>query len=132
MISPEELLRLLPDESDRVERTTSTTDTDKFAEAVTAFANDLPNHRQPGYLIVGARDDGTLNGLRVSDQLLQNLAALRSDGNIQPLPALNVAKFAFPEGDLAVVEVHPSDLPPVRYKGRIYIRVGTRRGIANE
>jgi len=31
-----------------------------------------------------------------------------------------------------VVEVQPSDLPPVRYKGRVYIRTGPRKGIANE
>jgi ATP-dependent DNA helicase RecG len=36
-------------EADRVERTASTNKTAKFSEAVTAFANDLPNHRLPGY-----------------------------------------------------------------------------------
>ena len=29
-------------------------------------------------------------------------------------------------------KVQPSELPPVRYKGRVYIRVGPRKGIANE
>jgi ATP-dependent DNA helicase RecG len=88
MIQENELLRLLAEgEADRIERTISTKDTDKFSEAVTAFANDLPNHRLPGYLVIGVNDDGTPSGLQVSDQLLQNLGALRSDGNIQPLPA---------------------------------------------
>lgn len=134
MISPDALRALLADlESDRVERTISTNNTDKFAEAVCAFANDFPAHRQPGYLILGADDKtGALSGLKVSDQLLQNLAALRSDGNIQPLPALGVSRFTFPEGDVAVVEVTPSDLPPVRYKGRVWIRDGPRKAIANE
>ena len=45
-------------ESDRVERTVSINNTDKFGQAICAFANDFPNHRQPGYLIVGASDDG--------------------------------------------------------------------------
>ncbi|MCC6365105.1 MAG: putative DNA binding domain-containing protein [Bryobacterales bacterium] len=133
MLTEDELRRLLVDlESDRAERTTSTKDTDKFSKAVTAFCNDLANRRQPGYLIIGAKDDGAVCGLKVTDELLQNLAALRSDGNIQPLPAIRVAKFEFPGGDLAVVEVLPSDLPPVRYKGQVWIRVGPRRGIANE
>lgn len=35
-------------------------------------------------------------------------------------------------GDVAVVEVFPSDLPPVRYKGRVYIRVGPRKVVASE
>jgi ATP-dependent DNA helicase RecG len=59
-------------------------------------------------------------------KLLQNLAALRSNGNIQPLPAIAVAKFEFPDGDVAVVEVRPSDLPPVRYKGRVYVHLRRR------
>ena len=133
MLSPEELQTLLVDlESDRIERTASTTNTDKFAEAVCAFANDLPNHRQPGYLVVGVDDAGQPSGLVVTDQLLQNLAALRSQGNILPLPAITVAKLALPGGEVAVVEVQPSDLPPVRYKGQVRIRVGPSRGIASE
>lgn len=34
--------------------------------------------------------------------------------------------------DVAVVEVQPADMPPVRYKGRVHIRVGPRRGFASE
>jgi ATP-dependent DNA helicase RecG len=43
-----------------------------------------------------------------------------------------VQKVVLDDGELAVVEVQPSDLPPIRYKGRVYIRTGPRRGIANE
>ena len=51
MISKKELQRLLNDlESDRVERTISTDKMDKFGEAICSFANDLPDHQQPGYL----------------------------------------------------------------------------------
>jgi len=129
------IAQLLADmESDRVERTISVTDTDKFAEAVCAFANDLPANRLPGYLIIGAHDrTGQPSGLNVTDQLLQQLGGLRSDGNIQPLPMIVVQKVTLPSGDeVAVVEVQPSDLPPVRYKGRIWVRVGPRRAVASE
>ena len=34
-------------ESDRVEFTVSTTNTDKFGEAICAFANDFPDRRRP-------------------------------------------------------------------------------------
>ncbi|MDP2752489.1 MAG: ATP-binding protein, partial [Rhodocyclaceae bacterium] len=133
MLTIETLQALLGElESDRIERTTATRDTDKFAQAVCAFANDLPNHRQPGYLVIGVNDKGSPVGLDVTDQLLQNMGALRSDGNIQPLPVLVVVKMALPEGDLVIVEVQPSDLPPVRYKGQVWIRVGPRKAIANE
>jgi ATP-dependent DNA helicase RecG len=133
VLTQEELQTLLADlESDRVERTVSTNDTDKFGRAVCAFANDMPNHRKPGVLILGARDDGTVAGIDVTDKLLQNLAALRSDGNILPLPVIRVYKATLGGGDVAVVEVEPSDLPPVRYRGRVCIRVGPRRAHASE
>lgn len=133
MLTSAQLQALLANlESDRVERTTSTNNTDKFAQAVCAFANDLPNSQQPGYLIIGVDDKGRPGGLKVSDQLLQNLGALRSDGNILPLPMLNVTKMSLQDSEVAVVEVHPSDLPPVRYKGQVWIRVGPRKAIASE
>jgi len=133
MITDQVLQALMADiESDRIERTVSTNDTDKFAEAICAFSNDFPNHRQSGYLLLGVDNNGHPNGLRVTDQLLQNLAAIRSDGNVQPLPAMTVQKYTLPQGDIAVIEVLPSDLPPVRYKGRVWIRVGPRRAVASE
>jgi len=133
MITQAELMTMLSDlESFRVERTTSTNNTDKFSQAVCAFANDFSGSGEPGYLIVGVDDSGQPVGLNVTDELLRNLTDLRSDGNIQPLPAINVARFQLAGGDVAVVETLPSGLPPVRYKGQVWIRVGARRAIASE
>jgi ATP-dependent DNA helicase RecG len=133
MLTAEQLRALMADlESDRVERTTSTKSTDKFGEAICAFANDFPNHRQPGYLLVGVQNDGKLAGLIVTDNLLLDLAALRSNVNLEPLPAMTIQKYTLPGGDVAVVEALPSDLPPVRYKGRVWIRVGPSRRGANQ
>ena len=133
MLTENQLKILLLDlESDRIERTESTSNTDKFGQAICAFANDLPNHRQPGYLLVGVKDNGLLSGLVVTDELLKNLGGIRSDGNVLPQPMMNIAKFSLENGEIAVVEVFPSDLPPVRYRGRVHIRVGPRKAIANE
>jgi len=133
MLTTEEVEKLIADlESDRIERTVSVNDTDKFCQAVCAFANDMPNHRKPGYLLVGVSDDGKIAGINVDDRLLKNLAGLRSDGNIQPLPTIFVAKHSVAAAELAIVEVQPSHLPPVRYKGRVWIRVGPRRATASE
>ncbi len=80
MLTKEELLELIQDiESSRAERTVSVNDTDKFCEAVCAFANDMPDSKQNGYLLVGVHDDGRLSGLKATDSLLKNLAAIRSD-----------------------------------------------------
>lgn len=133
MITKEEIQELLHStETYRVERTTSTGDMDKFQEAICAFANDMPNSRKKGYLILGTYDNGTLSGLKVTDDLLKKIAAIRSNGNILPIPVMSVESFQFPEGDLLVAEVSPSDLPPVRYRGRTFIRIGPRRDIATE
>ena len=79
-----ELKQLLDDlESDRAERTESPSDGDKWRQAVCAFANDLPDHRQVGILFVGVNNQGQPTGLPITDQLLQNLASMRGDGNIR-------------------------------------------------
>ena len=119
-------------ESDRVERTISTTNTDKFGQAICAFANDLSDHRQPGFLFLGVKDDGMVQGLDVTDELLKNLSAIRTDGNIQPQPSMTVEKITFEEGNIVMIKVQPAAFPPVKYKGRIWVRVGPRKGVANE
>jgi ATP-dependent DNA helicase RecG len=132
LLDDEELERLLTDlESDRVERKPSLAEKDKICQAVCAFANDLPNHRKPGVVFVGVRDDGTPAGLAITDELLRDLAGIRSDGNILPLPGLDVQKRRLHGMDLAVVVVHPSEAPPVRYRGRTWVRIGPRRAVAS-
>jgi len=131
-MTDDELRSLLGDlESDRCERKASLADPDRVREAICAFANDLPDHRQPGVVFIGARDDGSCAGLEVTDRLLQQLAHMRSDGNILPTPAMTVQKRVVDGCTFAVVVVQPSEDPPVRYRGRIWIRVGPRRAIAN-
>lgn len=93
MITTDEIRAMLLDvENDRVERTISTTNTDKFGQAICAFANDLPNHNLPGYLFLGVTEDGAVSGINVTDELLKNIAAIRTDGNIQPQPSMVVQK----------------------------------------
>jgi ATP-dependent DNA helicase RecG len=131
----EQLIELLHDlESDWVERKESFSgDTPRrVREAVCAFANDIPNHNKPGVLFIGAKDDGTPSGLKITDQLLLNLSAMETDGNIRPFPVLTVEKRSLDRAEIAVVTVMPSDSTPVKYDGRIWIRIGPRRAIANE
>ena len=44
---------------------------------------------------------------------------------------MTVHKVRLNGNDVAVVEVQPSNSPPVRYEGQIWIRVGPRGGVAN-
>jgi len=131
MVNENELEALLSDiESDRVERKESLTDTGKIRQAICAFANDMPNHNKPGVLFIGAKDDGTCADLPINESLLLSLSAMHDDGNILPLPSMTVQKITVCGCELAVVIVEPSDAPPVRYNGRVWIRVGPRRATA--
>ncbi|MDI6792795.1 MAG: ATP-binding protein [bacterium] len=126
-----ELEQLMQDiESDRTERKESLADPGKIRQAICAFANDLPKHSQPGYIFIGVNDQGLPTGFSITDELLRTLADIRSDGNIQPFPSMTVQKVILSGVPVAVVEVHPSDSPPVRYNGRVWIRVGLRRAQA--
>lgn len=132
MLSDDELVTLMQDlESDRVERTTSTRDGEKYRIAVCAFANDLADHRLPGVLFVGVDDNGCPTDIPITDQLLLKLADMKTDGNVLPVPSLSVQKRRLLGHDVAVVEVPPADAPPVRYRGQVWIRVGPRRAVAS-
>lgn len=119
-------------ESYRVERKRDLTGgaAASIREAVCAFANDLPDSREPGVVLVGVTDDGAPTGLAITDELLQKLADIKTDGNIVPPPSMFVEKRRLKGADIAVIFVLPSDSPPVRYKGTIQVRIGPRRGTA--
>ncbi|MBY4597993.1 putative DNA binding domain-containing protein [bacterium BD-1] len=103
----------------------------KAREAVCAFANDLAGHGVPGVIFIGVHDNGApMPEFEVSDELLRQLADIKTDGNIVPPPTLLVEKRRLQNADIAVITVWPCDTPPARYKGRIHVRWGPRRGLA--
>ena len=139
MLSKDELKILLGDmESDRIERTLSIRE-DKIGPAVSAFSNDYPNHKLPGYILLGVSDDGTIAGAEFGDNELQGIGGVRSNGNVLPQPSMTVstvyqfsAEEGFGKGEVVVIEVFPAFHPPVRYKGKCHIRIGPRVSVANE
>lgn len=131
-LTKDEIRSLLSDiENERVERTLSTDNTKKMSEAICSSANDIRNTKKPGYFLIGADDDGNLDGQTFTDEQLRSYAGLRNSGTILPPPAMMVYKESFPEGEVAVIEVQPSEDTPVRYKGVIWIRIGARKAEAN-
>jgi len=131
-MTDKELESLLDDcESDRSERKASLSDTDKIRKAICAFANDMPNHQLPGVVFVGVHDNGEPAGLDITDEVLRRLADMRSDGTILPFPTMSVQKRTLKGADVAVVIVEPSYAPPVRVRGRTWIRVGSRLALAS-
>lgn len=128
MISKEKVDELLASmESDWIERTTSIRE-DKLGPAICAYSNDFPNHRHPGYLLLGVKDDGKLAGMTWPDEELQKIGAIKSNGKVLPQPSIVVsAPFQYPDGQIVVIEVKPSTYPPVRFDGRCWIRIGPRK-----
>lgn len=134
MLTDEQFTELGSDlESDRVERKESLSGDakDRIGQAICAYANDLPNRGLSGIIIIGVDDRGNPTGLSITDGLLRDLAGFRSDGNILPLPTLTVEKRSLQGINVAVIEVQPCADPPVRYYGRVWIRIGPRRAIAS-
>lgn len=119
-------------ESDRVERKRAWAGDapTKVRQAVCAFANDLPNHSGPGVVVIGAEDDGRPSGSPVTDELLQTLAHVKTDGRIVPPPTITVETRVLKAAPMVVLTVWPADAPPVRFDGRIWIRTGPRRDTA--
>ena len=132
MLTDAELIeRIKGGETDCVEFAESVRDLDKIREAICAFANDLPNHKAPGLIFIGIRDDGSVADLSINDTLLTKLSGLRDDGKILPFPNMQVDKRKLLGGEIAVIEVTPSDNPPVKFDNRCWIRVGSRRAQAS-
>lgn len=131
MLADNELeLRFADLESDMVEGKRNAENADRIRQAICAFANDMPNHAKSGLIFVGQEDDGRCSGIGVDDTLLKTLSNLRDDGKIQPFPVMSVAPKVLNGCSVAVIEVQPSDNPPVRVDGRVWIRVGPRRAQA--
>ena len=134
--SDSELELLMSDlESDLVERKESAADGRKIRRNICAFANDLPGNGRAGAILVGIRDDGSCAALTIDDELLKRLADIHGEGDILPLPTMTVQKRVLNGCAVAVVTVEPAPDPPVRYRGRVWIRVSPsvrEAGIADE
>ncbi|MBX9698246.1 MAG: putative DNA binding domain-containing protein [Acetobacteraceae bacterium] len=130
MLGIDDLRRMLADpEADHVERTRAF-DARKVGEAICAFGNDLPDRRATGVLFVGVRDDGGCANLAITDELLLKLIDFARDGRVTPLPIMSVRAETIDGCRLAVVEVEPSENPPVKFDGRVCVRRGPQRGYA--
>ena len=111
-------------ESERVERCESLQNKDKIAKAICAFANDMADSRKTGVIFIGVKNNGECAGLSVTDRMHLNVSHIRSDGNLQPFPVMSVRKVNLKRCEMIIVEVQPSQNPPLRYDGRCWIRVG--------
>lgn len=130
MNSDELLADLLNEEREYVEwKETPAEDT--VGRAVCALTNDLGGRNAPGYLVLGVNDNGIVVGKKFGDIDSQRVANWLTGGKLLP-PIVALPRIIHREdGDLLVVEVQPTRIPPVRFENRIYVRVGTTTQQAN-
>lgn len=110
-------------ESDRFERRRSL-DSRALRRNICAFANDLPGHGEAGLYLIGVEHDGRRSDIVIDDELLRAIASAGNDGNFLPTPSFVVEKRRFADGEVAAIFVEPALYPPVRYRGRAWVRVG--------
>ncbi|MDZ4763586.1 MAG: ATP-binding protein [Chloroflexota bacterium] len=110
-------------ESDRVEWKPSFAQKESIGKAVCAFANDFPNHQQPGVLFIGVEDDRRCSNLPITDHLERDVIDYLRN-TITPPPKLDVRPVEIDGCHVLAVIVEPHLMPPVLFKGDIYIRVG--------
>jgi ATP-dependent DNA helicase RecG len=105
---------------------------EKVCRTVCAFANDLARSGKPGVVFLGVGDGGEVIGIDANDKLLQNVDQITSDARIQPLPSVTVRTLDVAGQSVVALVVMPSTLPPVRFDGRVWVRMGASNRQANQ
>jgi ATP-dependent DNA helicase RecG len=85
----------------------------------------LADHREPGAIFVGLREDGSCAGLTITEELERMAAAFRSDGSLLPMPSMLMRRERIRGCDVLLIEVEPASAPPVRLSGVAWVRVGS-------
>jgi ATP-dependent DNA helicase RecG len=117
-------------ESDWIERKRNAEDAKRIKQCICAMANDMPGHNRPGVIFVGQNDDLSCSDIDITDELLLKISKWRDDGSIIPIPRMEVRRVVLNGCAVAAVIVSPSENTPVKFDGRIWIRVGPRRAHA--
>lgn len=106
---------------------------DGIRKAICALSNDL-GRQGMGHLLIGVDKRGNPTGVDTSDDVLLQVANIRNEAKILPLPVLTVDARHFAGTPCIVVRVVPSPQPPVQLDGIIYVRSGptTRRATRDE
>ena len=122
---------LIAGETDYVEFKENVSNNNRLQEIICAFSNDLPNRREPGVLVIGVDDEGNCVGWKATDDDLQRLANVAREGAILPIPTVVVQNHVLNGCPVVIVQVAPTDSPPVRCRGCIWVRVGPSQRTAS-
>jgi hypothetical protein len=130
-MTPEQVKELLrSDESDRLERKASLSDSDAIRDTFIQFANDLAA-RGGGYLIVGQAPNKSLAGLTVNDDEAQQKLADIARTRCRPAIPIVVECHSVDGARIAIVDVRASAARP-HFTGNCYVRVGSTKRAATD
>lgn len=106
---------------------------DALRRAIGALSNDLGSNGI-GHLVIGVDKHAKAAGIDVSDEVLLQVANIRNEGKVLPLPVMTVDRATFDQVPCIVVRVEPSPHPPVAVDGVVWVRPGptTRRATPDE
>jgi len=110
-----------------------TSNRDALRRAIGALSNDLGS-QGVGHLLIGVDKHGRATGIDVSDEALLQVANIRNEGKVLPLPVMTVDRASFDQVPCIAVRVVPSPHPPVAVDGAVWVRPGptTRRATPDE
>jgi ATP-dependent DNA helicase RecG len=86
-------------------------------ESVVAFANSYG-----GYIFVGVKDDGTINGVHINNETLKDWIN-QIKVNTQPNIIVDMQDFVINDKIVVAIEVKEYPIKPIAYKNRYYKRV---------
>lgn len=131
-----DLSQILGGETERVEWKESIRKHDNVFHPACALANDLGGSNEPGYLVIGLRDDGTVAGLPSNaslDEQQQLIANWLQSTKIYPHPSFNVEVEEVDGKKILVVRIEPYPVPPVvTVDGVCWVRKGSTTVRATE
>jgi Putative DNA-binding domain len=130
-MTTEQVQKLLQaEESDRLERKASLSDTDAIRDTFIQFANDLAG-RGGGHLIVGQAPDKSITRLIVGDDEAQQRLADIARNRCRPAIPITVECHLISTARIAIVDIRASAARP-HFTGNCYVRVGSTKRAATD
>ena len=128
----QELIELSKEQENAFIEKTESLDTHKIARTICAFSNNLSHQQKPSVIFIGIKDSGQYTNLTVTDEMQLKISHIRGNGNLQPLPVINIQILRIKKYEILAVQVQPAMNPPMRYNGTCWVRIGSSVQKASE
>ena len=128
----QELIELSKKQENAFIEKTESLNIQKIARTICAFSNNLSHQKSPSVIFIGIKDNGKYTHLTVTDEMQLQVSNIRGNGNLQPLPTINIQILRIKQYEILVVQVQPAMNPPMRYNSTCWVRIGSSVQKASE